>query len=556
MERKIEEVLLYELEGSIIKRGRDNNYPFCRNGSQDQHYIFKKYLESIFKYIGLSTHYENYMYDFSIIKIELIFIDKQLHGKVIFENEEVNIILDDKLTNIYDHFIKKNFFGSEKYVLDSEKNGNVFKDINEYINIRHKYHINIVLCEMENNKLTFYGYCLKDILKICRIIGYNIESVDNFDLYSIHPLLSCLFYKLTFLWYRKKNLDLDRKRESRQIQHILTESVEMLYSKLNLPDLDCINVIASLSYESEKCSANLVFVEHNLCEQDCKNSVENEKRIQFKSPVLVEMEECRKIRKYLQMAQGDMNLVARIGWHSHEITELVPKNDKIYDVEIKFKGHMKWELRVQGRVVLEYENGQYRLLYLNDKEKRYKDKIKEYLQCSENNLICEKMINIIAKAEEQNHGAIIIFTNKAKEVSKYYCECGRGIEIEPVNLLDMDKIVYNLTTIDGALIVNHEGICYGIGIILDGQARMYSNPGRGARYNSAYTFIANKIDFDSKDNRWINQDEKYVAVVISEDNTVDIITNTDIMTPYMMEEIEYSEEMNVYDEFLDSLYSV
>lgn len=61
--------------------------------------------------------------------------------------------------------------------------------------------------------------------------------------------------------------------------------------------------------------------------------------------------------------------------------------------------------------------------------------------------------------------------------------------------------------------------CYSIGTILDGVADgIYADMARGARYNSAYTYICNK----SKEGK------KCVAVVISEDGMVDVLTTENI----------------------------
>ncbi len=324
---------------------------------------------------------------------------------------------------------------------------------------------------------------------------------------------------------------------------MLDEAVELLFSKLMLPNIDCIKVISSLTYENEKCNSSLVFGDYGMIDKSDINS-----RIKFKSPVSIELEECRKIRKYLQMAKGDMHLVATTGF-SPSITGILQSTDKVYSTEIRFKGHMKWELYIENKKIVEYQDGLYKLTYVDNKKKEYKDRIKYFFECNENDPRCEKLVEIVCCAEEQNHGTLIIFANKAKDVAEYYCNCGRGIEIEPVDLFEMKDAIYHLTSIDGALIVDELGVCYGLGVILDGEARMYSNPGRGARYNSAYTFIANKIKFDSEDNRWEKENEKYFAVVISEDKTVDIITNTDIMTPHRKAEMKLWEtEMNFWED--------
>ena len=66
-----------------------------------------------------------------------------------------------------------------------------------------------------------------------------------------------------------------------------------------------------------------------------------------------------------------------------------------------------------------------------------------------------------------------------------------------------------VTSIDGAVLLDLECTCYGVGVILDGEAKSKGNLSRGARYNSALTFLDGK--------------KGYMAVVVSEDRTIDII---------------------------------
>ena len=114
----------------------------------------------------------------------------------------------------------------------------------------------------------------------------------------------------------------------------------------------------------------------------------------------------------------------------------------------------------------------------------------------------------------------MIFLDRAKEEMQRLCDCGRGIKITPLNFSDMiknnpdiaKKTINNLSKIDGALLFDIHGVCYSIGIIVDGRACENSNPGRGARYNSAYTYVS-------------DCNERGIlcyCAVISEDETIDV----------------------------------
>ena len=70
-------------------------------------------------------------------------------------------------------------------------------------------------------------------------------------------------------------------------------------------------------------------------------------------------------------------------------------------------------------------------------------------------------------------------------------------------------LVRNVTSIDGAILLDVTGTCYSIGVILDGMAMTNGNPERGSRYNSAVRYVEGNKG-------------KCVAIIISEDGMVDL----------------------------------
>jgi hypothetical protein len=71
----------------------------------------------------------------------------------------------------------------------------------------------------------------------------------------------------------------------------------------------------------------------------------------------------------------------------------------------------------------------------------------------------------------------------------------------------------HLLGIDGALLVDPNGDCHAIGVILDGTASSHGNPGRGARYNSAVRYVESAFD------RGIQT----LAIVVSADGGVNYV---------------------------------
>lgn len=92
-----------------------------------------------------------------------------------------------------------------------------------------------------------------------------------------------------------------------------------------------------------------------------------------------------------------------------------------------------------------------------------------------------------------------------------------GTMLEPMIL--EEEYVSRMSTIDGALIIDHEGRGYGYGMILtsQGNSKVKRDSGRGARYNSAKLYIADQLE----------NEKKAVAVIVSEDGMVDFYSTDD-----------------------------
>lgn len=95
------------------------------------------------------------------------------------------------------------------------------------------------------------------------------------------------------------------------------------------------------------------------------------------------------------------------------------------------------------------------------------------------------MYNILRGLVKQKKGTILVIKKDAGEfIKKYQDLC---ITINPVRL--DDKNVERLSSIDGAIIMDENCICYGFGVVLDGLDTGFGNRARGSRYNSSERFF-------------------------------------------------------------------
>jgi DNA integrity scanning protein DisA with diadenylate cyclase activity len=106
----------------------------------------------------------------------------------------------------------------------------------------------------------------------------------------------------------------------------------------------------------------------------------------------------------------------------------------------------------------------------------------------------------------QPHGTMIVVSERAaEEAARLASQCTR---IDPVVL--GDDMVRRVTSIDGAVLLDAEGRCHAVGVILDGRATEKGRPARGARYNSAQRYVS-------------DAGCPTIAVVVSEDGRVDVL---------------------------------
>ena len=243
----------------------------------------------------------------------------------------------------------------------------------------------------------------------------------------------------------------------------------------------------------------------------------------------------RTLRKYLELSNETLRIKAE-STKGYIIGEGVPEDsywtfvglghsqeDDV--VTVRFEGKASWRLFLEKEYIF-YNGYIYSLKRRREEtpdyycitEAFYHEK--EYATKIYDKEAVERINKIINIASHQAHGTMVVFSPDAEREAKRLCKCGRGIEIEPIdfskllseNFDEAKTTMHNLTKIDGAVFFDEAGVCYSIGTIVDGRAYDNSNPGRGARYNSAYTYV----------NDCNEREIQCYCAVISEDGTVDL----------------------------------
>lgn len=230
----------------------------------------------------------------------------------------------------------------------------------------------------------------------------------------------------------------------------------------------------------------------------------------FKEPVW--SYERRRVRKLLEIAHDDVSLL----YHRGYIYGLVRKKDDydtttetLFDIEII--GHAKWRLKHGEEIlmVVEYDKPS---LGVEPKAIAF-EQLKELLVAEFTSLTEERresLLSLAKMAMEQQHGTMLVISDKASEEAERLEK--QSVAIKPTTI--DTQLMSLITAIDGAVLLDTQGQCCAVGVILDGTMEPgKGDPSRGARYNAAIKYLSYAQQ----------QQHKVAIVVVSEDGTVNVL---------------------------------
>ncbi len=221
-----------------------------------------------------------------------------------------------------------------------------------------------------------------------------------------------------------------------------------------------------------------------------------------------ELTDYRAVRKLLEMTTPDVHLLAD-GESVYALGRQVGKYDAVREdlFVISFLTHYSWELQHDGHVLMRSHYGLPGLPRTRLNRTGFRRALKRTFGLTETAKV-ERLWEVVLEASRQKHGTLLVITTEAlAEADRLKLQCTL---IEPVPLTPL--ITRLVTSIDGAVLLDPEGYCYSIGVILDGRASGRGDSTRGARYNSALRYVE-------------SSDYPCIAIVVSEDGLVDVLTS-------------------------------
>ncbi len=273
---------------------------------------------------------------------------------------------------------------------------------------------------------------------------------------------------------------------------------------------DYLNQIANLKYEGAESIGSILFI----------NSLYADILVKFQRPV--DITETKYIRKLLETTTNDLSLI----FSGDKIVGLgKPKQGlNVKYSKVEFVKSNKWHFigssystekdkksNKYKHILFEVENAIPKVFQKPISKDVFVNLL--YNKFEGRNVKADLLYDLIEEASSQKHGTTIVILKNEKAASEVERLAKKSTPISNKRQLRKD-MVKPLTSIDGALILDLDGVCHAIGTILDGitDNNVKSDPERGSRYNSSVLYQYNHSD-------------DCVVVVISEDGYIDVISN-------------------------------
>lgn len=418
-------------------------------------------------------------------------MDKKTKIEVLPEYHEVNNMLSNQ----------KNLFQNRPMRLTLPELGNrIFKEYDKENKIKAFYsavakdNSFLFFVRIGLNRPVFSSHDILERTKYKSLIDAAIQQVMNEISHRNHLVLDNLDFEL---FNYKETL-------RRSANNFIASSIDQS-TILNL--FEHINNISSLYYENNVSRGKIVFTKQSSIKKGHRN-IEQILLLEQK----VSLYNTRLIRKLLEMSKSGVALLSD-GKYVYGICRIIGNFD--YHLEdiflIDFLDLYEWNFIYNKKILIKTSHYE---VYLPQNEISYMEfrlRLKELFPKISSKSI-NRLLLIMNKATEQKNGTMIVISKNAKsEINRLK---DQGFLVKP-KVITPD-IVKKITSIDGAVLIDTDCICYGIGVILDGMASGNGDTSRGARYNSAIRYIET-----------IRDNKNYsdcLAIVISEDGYVDLVS--------------------------------
>lgn len=254
-----------------------------------------------------------------------------------------------------------------------------------------------------------------------------------------------------------------------------------------------VNAISALPYEGRPGSGRLIIAKADHPAVD----------ILMKFSTAVEISDIRAVRKLLEASgdQGDLlstgDKVIGIG----RLTErYVATTETAFTVTVTARG--TWELSHANQVLMTVRDGTPHLPRRPLDTAYFSDIVERLLPRADQ----PRLRDLAEAAGQHQHGAMLIISSDAAAEARRLAP--QAWTVESAHLAP--GLLRQLTSMDGGILIDDQGHCHAIGVILDGQACGDEDPARGSRFNNAARYLKGGAP-------------RAIVVVYSADGGIDIL---------------------------------
>jgi hypothetical protein len=238
---------------------------------------------------------------------------------------------------------------------------------------------------------------------------------------------------------------------------------------------DACNTLSTLKYEGKDGVGRIVFArpKHPHVQVD----------LALSSPV--PLQSFGAVRKLLQMASGDLRLLCD-SYQVYGLGRVLPGYDLAAEdvFTVRFTKQFAWDLLHGEHHLMHVRYGQATIRLPGFPEAKFRIDLPRVFPGIGKEAI-DRLCGLARSAAAQRHGCMLVISSAAQaEAERLDNQCTR---VEPFILTD--AVIPLVTAIDGSVLVDTEGNCHAIGVILDGKASPRCSPERGSRYNSAVRYV-------------------------------------------------------------------
>jgi hypothetical protein len=233
-----------------------------------------------------------------------------------------------------------------------------------------------------------------------------------------------------------------------------------------------VSAISALPYEGRPGSGQLVIAEESHPALDI--------RMRFSEPVPID--NTRAVRKLLEASGGEGDLLSngeRIFGLGRLTTAYDPVSETAFIVSITGRG--TWELSHAGHALMTVRDGIPQLPKPSLDAAYFTDTVERLLSTAD----ASQLLRLAEAAGQSEHGAMLIISSKAAAEALRLAP--QAWAVQPAALTP--GLLLQLTGMDGGVLVDDQGRCHAIGVILDGQACGGEDPARGSRFNNAVRYL-------------------------------------------------------------------